>query len=182
MKEILILCLLATISMGSMIIYFYKRYMIDAYRQKIFSIRDSVFDYAADGNIAFDNTAYCMVRTYLNGMIRFTEQIGFFQFLLIATFRKASNSQFESAMSAELNKLSEEQAKTLDHALRMATFTTFIYVANKNVALRGIFSLFAFIDSHWVAIKNKKKIKAEFVNAYSDSIYQHGQTDRAIHA
>lgn len=40
-------------------------------RQKMFKIRDELFDYAADGNISFDNENYIRVRSSINGFIRF---------------------------------------------------------------------------------------------------------------
>lgn len=50
----------------------YCRYRIDRLRQELFALRDSLFDYAAAGNIPFSHKSYGMLRSTINGFIRFS--------------------------------------------------------------------------------------------------------------
>src|SRR5437867_4829199 len=59
-------------------IYFfwvYRDYRLDAFRQKLFAVRDELFDYAAQGNISFDHPSYRTLRQHLNGMLRFAHRL-----------------------------------------------------------------------------------------------------------
>ncbi|TXI22309.1 MAG: hypothetical protein E6Q61_09435 [Nitrosomonas sp.] len=44
--------------------------IVDWTRQKLFEIRDSVFDYAANGEMDFNSEEYIRIRNYLNSAIR----------------------------------------------------------------------------------------------------------------
>jgi hypothetical protein len=55
---------------------------LDCFRQKMFSVRDELFDYAADGNISFDDPAYILLRRQMNGMIRFGHRLTLFRGLV----------------------------------------------------------------------------------------------------
>ena len=46
-------------------------------RQHLFELRDQMFDIAASQRIDFSDTAYCQLREYLNGCIRFAHKITF---------------------------------------------------------------------------------------------------------
>lgn len=47
-----------------------RRYQIDAFRERLFSLRDEMFRYAQEGNIAFDHPAYGYLRRNINAMIK----------------------------------------------------------------------------------------------------------------
>jgi hypothetical protein len=54
-------------------------FRLDCYRQKMFAVRDELFDYAADGNISFADPAYVLLRNQMNGMIRYGHQLTLFR-------------------------------------------------------------------------------------------------------
>jgi hypothetical protein len=58
---------------------FWSEARLDAFRQKMFALRDEVFDFAANGEIAFDSPAYRLLRQSMNGMIRYAHQLTFFR-------------------------------------------------------------------------------------------------------
>lgn len=58
-------------------------YRLDRYRQSLFEIRDRLFDYAAAGNVSFDHDAYGMLRSTINGFIRFAHRISLSQIVLL---------------------------------------------------------------------------------------------------
>lgn len=45
------------------------------YRQKLFEVRDQLFDFARSGQIDFTDPAYVALRSYINSMIRFSNAI-----------------------------------------------------------------------------------------------------------
>jgi len=51
---------------------------LDIFRQKMFAVRDELFDYAAAGNISFNDPAYRLLRQSMNGFIRYGHQLTFF--------------------------------------------------------------------------------------------------------
>lgn len=57
-------------------------------RQQLFSIRDDLFNKASEGVISFDDRAYGITRTTLNGMIRFAHELSFLKMLAILIVAK----------------------------------------------------------------------------------------------
>lgn len=53
---------------------------LDSFRQKMFVVRDELFDYAASGKIEFNDPAYRLLRQSMNGHIRYAHQLTFFVF------------------------------------------------------------------------------------------------------
>lgn len=47
----------------------------DLFRQQMFTLRDELFDFALDGHIAFDNSAYKLLRNLMNGTIRYAHNL-----------------------------------------------------------------------------------------------------------
>lgn len=60
-----------------LIYWAYRPYRIDSLRQRLFALRDELFDLAADGHIEFSDPAYWRLRLAINGMIRFAHRISF---------------------------------------------------------------------------------------------------------
>jgi hypothetical protein len=53
----------------------------------MFSVRDELFDYAAAGNISFNDPAYVLLRQQMNGMIRYGHQLTLFRVLVTWVIR-----------------------------------------------------------------------------------------------
>jgi hypothetical protein len=58
--------------------------LLDSFRQDMFAVRDELFDFAAEGNIAFDHPAYVLLRRQMNGFIRYAHQLTVFRILMTA--------------------------------------------------------------------------------------------------
>ncbi|MGA7695542.1 MAG: hypothetical protein WCA76_10960, partial [Candidatus Sulfotelmatobacter sp.] len=60
-------------------LYFFcwREHRIDTYRQRLFGVRDNLFDYAASEAIRFDDPAYTTLRDLSNGLIRFAHTLTF---------------------------------------------------------------------------------------------------------
>lgn len=52
----------------------WQRILVDIIRQRLFEIRDDVFNLAASGKIKFDDPAYVTFRSFINTMVRYAEQ------------------------------------------------------------------------------------------------------------
>jgi hypothetical protein len=63
---------------------------LDCFRQNMFTVRDELFDYAASGNISFDDPAYVLLRRQMNGMIRYGHQLTVFRVLVTWLMRSVS--------------------------------------------------------------------------------------------
>lgn len=49
-----------------------------SFRQKMFELRDELFDFAAAGKIGFNDPAYRLLRQLMNGFIRYAHRLTFF--------------------------------------------------------------------------------------------------------
>jgi hypothetical protein len=92
--------------------WFYWDYRVDQFRQKVFSLRDRLFDDAAAGRIPFNHKAYGIMRLTLNGSIRFAHRLNLLYFLIVA-FRTRDRSQtsahYDKMFSIAISNLTYEQ-------------------------------------------------------------------------
>ncbi len=103
-----------------------KRALVDGFKQRIFEIRDEMFDYAADGNIDFNHPAYGTLRTLMNGYIRFAGKITLLGLLLTFLFERKrverEGRAFTDRLNGEIDLLSPEVQKViLKYFERMST-------------------------------------------------------------
>lgn len=160
-----------------MLIHYYKKYRVDAYRQEIFQIRDDLFNFAAEGGINFDHPAYAMVRTYLNGTIRFTERLSIVKMVTASIVLKKHASHFEKDIENRLKGLTESQKKAISTALDTAIAKTILYLVKKNVALVVLFEFIRHLDRFIKFIKPRTirdKLAKQYKSTYSDVIYKEG--------
>jgi hypothetical protein len=67
------------------LLYFiaWREHRLDAFRQRLFAVRDELFDFALAGEIAFDDSAYITLRNLANGMIRYAHRLNFSRVLVL---------------------------------------------------------------------------------------------------
>jgi hypothetical protein len=70
-------------------------YRLDVLRDQLFAVRERLFDYAANGNIAFDNAAYTQLRMLLNSLIRFGYRLTFTRFLMGVIFMEWKDKPYD---------------------------------------------------------------------------------------
>ena len=63
--------------------WLYRDYCIDLFRQRMFALRDELFDQAAKGAIPFNHKSYGMLRVSMNGFIRFAHDFSLAHFLFV---------------------------------------------------------------------------------------------------
>lgn len=67
------------------------------FRQRLFALREELFDYAREGNISFSHPAYQLQRNFLNGFIRYAHRLTLLQVCI--TFHRWQTLGDEHALS-----------------------------------------------------------------------------------
>jgi hypothetical protein len=62
----------------------WREHRIDTFRQRLFAVRDDMFDFAVSGAIRFDDPAYTTLRDLSNGLIRFAHMLTFTRVWVLA--------------------------------------------------------------------------------------------------
>ena len=97
------------------LLVFWAEHRLDAFRQELFAIRDELFDYAAAGNIKFDDPAYRLLRKSMNGFIRYAHQLTFFRVCVtmieIKLARNISESKWTEEWGKSLERLKNGEAR-----------------------------------------------------------------------
>lgn len=69
--------LVLLLALWGFVFYLWRDYRLDAFRDDLFALRDKMFQYAANGNIAFDNPAYVLLRNRMNILLRYAHEFTF---------------------------------------------------------------------------------------------------------
>src|SRR5271155_490797 len=107
------------------VFYLWRDYRLDSFREHLFSIRDRMFMYAADGNIRFDHPAYTTARIRANQLIRYCHQLTLTRFIIILATHPMPNT---AVAVAEWEKLTADLPS--DVRLKMLEFRLCISVAS----------------------------------------------------
>lgn len=99
----------------------YKDLAIDIFRQKMFELRDELFDEAANGVIEFNHPAYVVLRNTMNGFLRFGHKISLFEVLVtgvvLGSERLKMHKSFRQVWKEAETTLSPEQKKQMERYL-----------------------------------------------------------------
>ncbi len=144
--------------------WLYWPYRVDKTRQRLFFIRNEIFDYAADGNVDFNHPGYWHLRELVNGMIRFTHKFEFISLLcLYVSLRKAllQSGRFENMMS-DIEALPEDVQKQLKNYIYQVNMVMVSHLIQSSIILMGIAFMFRVIFSvkkgwvnSWKIVKEK---------------------------
>lgn len=89
---------------------------IDMFRQNMFALRDELFDFAADGNIPFDDPAYLRLRQLMNGFLRYAHNLTPFRTLMAFIGWKCATREslgaWTEAWNNALNEIKEPKTRT----------------------------------------------------------------------
>ncbi len=64
--------------------WLWRDYRVDLCRERLFTIRDDLFDMALCGELDFDSPSYGILRSTINGTIQFAHRLTLFEFLAFA--------------------------------------------------------------------------------------------------
>ncbi|MFL6274513.1 MAG: hypothetical protein ACJ74G_04815, partial [Blastocatellia bacterium] len=93
-SQTIVTVILSTISLCGLcylVFWGFREYRIDLYRQEMFELRDALFDEADSGLLNFNHTAYGLLRSAMNGYIRFGHRLNFLQMLALVVFVRKSD-------------------------------------------------------------------------------------------
>jgi hypothetical protein len=101
------------------IFWSYRQFVLESFRQKLFALRDEMFDYAAEGNMDFSHPAYVVLRQTMNGMIRFGHRMNFpFALSLMVVRQNAepdAGTTFKCRLDTAKRSLPPAQQKAVDN-------------------------------------------------------------------
>lgn len=136
--------------------YGWCRFVLDAYRQRLFAIRDDLFDLAANRGqgFGFDHPAYADLRNSLNSSIRFAHRVSFYHawigILLGATTGIAKQVRaYKSRAALRIEGLADPKLKEeLSEFVKRERSALGSYLALRSplfLAILGIAGLVAFL-------------------------------------
>jgi len=116
------------------VFYFWKDYCLDTFREDVFTIRDDLFLYAADGNVSFDDPAYTLLRGRLNLSLRYAHELTLARFVLALRILSRVPNPETAALEQALKSLPP------DVAIALTQFRSrFVDAFIKYVTLRSFF-------------------------------------------
>jgi hypothetical protein len=93
--------------------YLWRDYRIDAFREHVFSIRDRMFLYAANGNISFDHPAYTILRNRMNVLLRYGHEFTLTRMILVLVTHVKLKSETIVKWEAEVAQLPDETQRIM---------------------------------------------------------------------
>ncbi len=129
----------ATISiMGIWLIFqwLYRSYRVDLLKDRLFAIRDDLFDLARSGRISFHDPAYCMLRRTLNGFLLGGSKLGFLAISL--TGRRISEERLENfrdRWKKAMDELQSSERKELTHLRERMNFAILDHLVLSSFAI-----------------------------------------------
>jgi hypothetical protein len=119
----ILLSLVALLGLTWLVFAVFPELLLDEYRQGVFALRDELFDYAASGAIAFDDRSYGLLRSTMNGLIRYAHRMTLprmYLTLRIGRPVQANFPPFHTRFTEATNDLSPANRKALhDFCRRM---------------------------------------------------------------
>ena len=120
--------LVSLLSLWAFYSFAYRDYRRDVYRQKLFRLRNELFDLAAAGEISFETPAYQTLRTTINGFIRFAHRMQFGGFVIFLALEESANDEtphvFAQQWEKQLGELAPPTAVKLNRILMRVHRTT----------------------------------------------------------
>jgi hypothetical protein len=116
----------------------YRTYRVYVLRHYLFAARDKLFAAAAQGELSFDDRAYGMVRTVLNGLLGKADDLSLGNFVLVETIGREEDhreclDRFDNRFSEARAKLSPAGKRAVDEALAEAHFCVLSHILHISV-------------------------------------------------
>lgn len=134
-----------------------REYRTDALRDRLFAVRDKLFDYAQQGGVPFDHPAYVKLRLLINSLIRFAHRLTFTRFALGVFFRIWKKEECELRPLLEwqdaVSTLPEESQK----AIRIIHSEMLVLVVRHLITGSPIMMGILFLFSIWAVVNGAAK-------------------------
>jgi hypothetical protein len=145
----------------------FRRQFLDITRSKLFTLRSELFNLALDGRIKFDDPAYRLTESYLNGIIRYAHQITFLRVIVRLRLFKNNNPasiEFAKKLSNSIIEYPDKDIQIkLSHIILQAGYLTL-----RQAAFSNFITFFA-----WGILVAKVRIKLQNNKNKSESKLQY---------
>lgn len=145
---------LSLLGLAYLYLWLYRDYRRDLLRTRLFEIRAELFDGARDGRIDFNHPAYGLLRSTLNGFLRYGHKVGAFRLVMTALLLDPKEMEdlyhFQSKWQRAVKSLDTETQSWLEALRRRSHAALFKHL----LATTGFAYLFSVI---WTAVLDAKK-------------------------
>lgn len=163
-----------------------RKYQCDRARYRLFVIRDELFDIAARGSdIKFDDRAYGIARTTLNGMLRNVENYGIGR-LLFLIWRASHDDhwiamcdQYSREFESAASELSPEGRQSIHRAMGDAHRVMVVYMLRRSLMLLAFGAIGKFLRPIGIWTDRQTK-QIEIAINYDSSVAGYGEITRGI--
>jgi len=140
--------------------WIYQEYRVDKTRQEIFAIRDELFDFAAAGNIYFNHPSYVMLRTTMNGMIRFTHRVNLIMviMLILMNLKTVEAKAFVESYDESVASLDSSTRDKLNNYLGRMNWAIVNHLIRSSIILMFFVVLAGIVIGLCKGVGNLKKI------------------------
>lgn len=97
---------------ASLVFWLYRQYVLDSFRQRMFALRDEFFDEARSGAISYSSPAYGMLRSTMNGILRFGHRLNIpltISLIAISSKNGINTKSFSARLEENTKNLTQEQ-------------------------------------------------------------------------
>lgn len=122
--------------------FLHREHWIDRTRQRLFRIRDELFDRAAAGEVNFNDDAYRLTRTTLNGMIRYAHELSVLDIVLSAYALRRTGydldelrDRYRGENDRALRRLPLAQRRLIVHAQQKMHVVALSHIVHTNLLL-----------------------------------------------
>lgn len=159
---IVLISLVSIVCLVVLLFWLYKELANDAFREKMFALRGELFDEACKGVVSFDDEAYAILRTTLNGFIQFSHKTSFMQLILLSVCyqKPAKNMSYMDNFKQIVGGYSKEKRDIYLHfSVRMNFYILmrvalwpFIFIASLIVPVAVLVKIMKLIEQRAVAL------------------------------
>lgn len=162
-----------------LVFWLFRDYRVDMFRQELFRLRDGFFDDALKIGLSFDHPAYGMIRTTINGTIRYAHKLNLPHFLIILVMVKMGKSKEVLPLSDQLLEAAddltpEQTGLVMDYLLSLNLYMFRHMIISSPVAI-----LTVILPVLIVKVISEQAGRIKLVAKFRQTL---GQIDNAAHA
>jgi len=172
--------LLGLTALWLLVFKFSSDYRVDALRDRLFALREKLFDYAAQGNVSFDDPAYARLRMLINGLIRFAHRLTFTRFVMGLLFRAWRDQPCDKKTIAEWHDALAALPPDANRELKQIHSSAMVLVVRHLVTGSPIMLSLLALFSVWAILNGlAKRLLESFTNRLPGLDILEAQTMRA---
>lgn len=157
--------------------WIYNDYRVDLLRCRLFVLRDKLFEYAENGEIDFDDPAYRLTRTLLNGSLRFAHRLTFADVMIASRFHRKNpdSAPYHALLDQALHHLPLEQKKKIVDIHAELHIVTLSHIAHTSLMLWPFaFTFKLAIKLHLLRKRRMPKNARKQLEPFDSALYELG--------